>query len=811
MKQPRRPRSAKTTEAAVAVPAVMLAATALMFLFAFLGAAFAVQAMQNLSSARAIEASQTAATAAAAKVGEHVADVARKLDGLAAGITTLDAATLTSRKSAGTRLSAAYGEDAVIEIYAPGIPVLDAADFSRFGFTRAAVLSEARDMEGRAPVQVRRSNQDWRLVQARPILRDGRLLAILYADLPLSEVSAGISGLTTAGSRLELRQEQVHGGNLVVAATGPSADLKESLSVPVADSQLAVAGLHESSFQVADVMPALKDRSALSLWIWTAVLAAAAFAAFRVRRVHQLRRARVEDLSGLEVMPADVHAVRAPGVDGQHDAVKAKAAAAASRDAQDQTDADAATASGDPASRPFATQVERSIFRAYDIRGVMGSTLSADVARVIGAAIGSEARARGLREMVVGRDGRLSGPELVEALIRGLRESGCDVIDIGLVPTPVLYFATYHLNAGSGVMLTGSHNPPDHNGFKIVLGGETLSGEAIQSLYARIVESRLATGSGGLQEIDVRRDYIDRISSDIQVERKLRVVVDAGNGAAGEVGPAVLEAIGCDVVALNCEIDGNFPNHHPDPSDPANMQDLIVSVRQFDADIGIAFDGDGDRLGVVTADGDIINPDRLLMLFARDVLGRVPGGAVIYDVKCTNKLHEVILGHGGSPIMWKTGHSLIKAKMREEDAELAGEMSGHFFFRERWYGFDDGIYAGARLAEIIAGGDRPAVEVFAELPNAVSTPEIKVPMEEGRTHRFVESFARRATFEDARMTTLDGIRADWPDGWGLVRSSNTTSVLVMRFEADSAAALIRIQEHFRKQLLAVDPKLRLPF
>jgi phosphomannomutase/phosphoglucomutase len=413
----------------------------------------------------------------------------------------------------------------------------------------------------------------------------------------------------------------------------------------------------------------------------------------------------------------------------------------------------------------------------------------------------------------VARDGRLSGPELAASLIEGLRAAGCDVIDIGAVPTPVLYFATYHLNIGSGVMVTGSHNPPDYNGFKIVLGGETLAEGAIQDLYARISESRLTSGNGGLQRMDITREYIERITGDVQVEHKMKVVVDCGNGIAGAVAPAVLEGTGCEVQGLYCDVDGAFPNHHPDPSDPQNLRDLIMSVKQVNADIGLAFDGDGDRLGVVTASGEIIYPDRLLMLFARDVLSRNPGATIIYDVKCTGNLQPLILQAGGSPIMWKTGHSLIKSKMRETDADLAGEMSGHFFFRERWYGFDDGIYSAARLMEILAADPegRTPQQIFDSLPKGVSTPELKIQMAEGEHYRFIEKFKENSSFEGARVTTIDGVRADWPDGWGLVRASNTTPVLVLRFDAENNAALLRIEDDFRKQLLAQDPKLVLPF
>ncbi|HEX7111685.1 MAG TPA: phosphomannomutase/phosphoglucomutase, partial [Mizugakiibacter sp.] len=387
------------------------------------------------------------------------------------------------------------------------------------------------------------------------------------------------------------------------------------------------------------------------------------------------------------------------------------------------------------------------------------------------------------------------------------------VIDVGAVPTPVVYFAAYALNVGSGVAVTGSHNPPDYNGFKIVLGGETLAEDAIQALYARIAEHRLRDGQGSARTLNVTHDYIDRIASDIQTERRLKVVVDCGNGIPGAIAPQVLQGIGCEVIPLYCEVDGTFPNHHPDPSDPHNLADLILAVQRMGADLGLAFDGDGDRLGVVTREGEIIYPDRLLMLFAIDVLTRNPGATIIYDVKCTGHLQPVILKHGGSPVMWRTGHSLIKAKMKETEAALAGEMSGHFFFRERWYGFDDGIYAAARLMEIVAGDleGRSPTEIFATLPKGVSTPELKIAMQEGEHYRFMERFRAQAKFDGARITTIDGVRADWPDGWGLVRPSNTTPVLVLRFDADSADALKRIQQTFRTQLLALDASLKLPF
>jgi len=456
---------------------------------------------------------------------------------------------------------------------------------------------------------------------------------------------------------------------------------------------------------------------------------------------------------------------------------------------------------------PLAASLAAGIFRAYDIRGVVGEELTPKVAALIGQAIGSEVLAQGLREVVVGRDGRLSGPELAAGLAEGLRRAGCDVIDIGMAPTPVVYFASHHLRTGSCVAVTGSHNPPEYNGFKIVIAGQTLSGDAVTSLYQRIVEGRLAQAPspGSYQQREVNDDYVRRIADDVQLERPLKVVADAGNGVAGALVQPLLEAIGADVIPLYCDVDGTFPNHHPDPSDPANLQDLVQTVKRFDADLGIAFDGDGDRLGVVTPDGTIIFADRLLMLFAADVLLRNPGAMVIYDVKCTGKLADFVLRHGGSPMMWKTGHSLIKARMAETDAELAGEMSGHFFFRERWFGFDDGLYAAARLLEILALREETPQEVLEELPQSISTPEIKVPVADGTPHALVSLVVSAAQSADnpfvgGRISTIDGLRVDFADGWGLVRASNTTPVLVLRFEADSEDALERIKAQFRAQL-----------
>jgi phosphomannomutase/phosphoglucomutase len=463
------------------------------------------------------------------------------------------------------------------------------------------------------------------------------------------------------------------------------------------------------------------------------------------------------------------------------------------------------------AAQEEKVEVDASIFRAYDIRGVVDRTLTEGAVKLIGRAIGSEALQRGRRTVVVGRDGRLSGPALSRALIEGLMETGCEVKDIGCVPTPVLYFAAYYLDTQTGVIVTGSHNPPDYNGLKIMIDGETLSGESIRQLHERIESGNLVSGKGGVETINVVPDYIERIRGDVKVARPLRVVVDCGNGVAGNVIPQLLREIGCKVTELYCEVDGNFPNHHPDPSKPENLKDLIRVVRQVKADVGLAFDGDGDRLGVITTEGKIVWPDRVLMLFAADVLARNPGGQIIYDVKCSRFLDTIIRDHGGAPLMWKTGHSFIKSKMKQTGALLAGEMSGHIFFKERWYGFDDGLYAAARLLEVLGRDERPASRVFEGLPESVNTPEINIAMQEGEPPRFIERLLASAHLEDATISTIDGMRADFDDGWGLVRASNTTPVLVLRFEADNDEALARIMAEFRRVMLQVEPTLSLPF
>ena len=456
--------------------------------------------------------------------------------------------------------------------------------------------------------------------------------------------------------------------------------------------------------------------------------------------------------------------------------------------------------------------ISPDIFRAYDVRGVVDDVLGPDVVREIGRAFASESRARGCGTVVIGRDGRLSGLDLAEALAEGLQAAGADVVDIGMVPTPVLYFATHHLETGTGIMITGSHNPPEYNGLKMMIGGDALFGDAILALKSRLDAGRLDEGEGGYRVEDVLEAYLDRIVSDVEVLGDLRVAHDCGNGVAGVAVPELLRRLGVEATGLYTDVDGSFPNHHPDPAKLENLAELRELVTSESMDLGLAFDGDGDRVGVVDDRGNVVWPDRQMVLFARDVLERNPGATIVHDVKCSKVLPEAILAAGGTPDMYKTGHSFIKKRMKENGALLGGEMSGHVFFKERWYGFDDALYAAARLLEILSKGGEKASEVFGAIPDSVNTPELNVDLgRDGAQHEFVEAFREHARFDGAELTTIDGVRADYPDGWGLVRASNTTPSLVIRFEADDETAMARIQGEFREAMRATDPAVEAPF
>ncbi|WP_243040701.1 phosphomannomutase/phosphoglucomutase [Dyella sedimenti] len=709
------------------------------------------------------------------------AEIASERGRVEAAVHAMDPAALVADPAvAAAALRESLPQALAVEVYSGSLDEVLHANYRAFGYGKAAQLMAAETADGKPLAQTVPDTKGGRVLSlVVPAGRPEHPQAWVWAALPFAPLQERFDSIPPAGGRLELRQGDDR-GDLRLLANGTPSALRETDGMAVAGSTLSVAAALPQAYIV---LP--------HAWPLTALLGLLCLGGggylFWWRHRPRGRIAVVDEEPVLSDLMESTPAPTTP-------ALAAPAPAPA------------------PATVPVT--VDPAIFRAYDVRGVVGKSLTKEVARLLGQAIGTVMREKGLHEIVVGRDGRLSGPELAGALSDGLREAGIDVIDVGAVPTPVVYFAAYRFNTGCGVAVTGSHNPPEYNGFKIVVGGETLSEGAIQDLYQRIVGNRLERGGqGGLRHLDVVPDYVDRIVSDVQAERRLKVVIDCGNGIPGAVAPQVLDGIGCETIPLYCEVDGTFPNHHPDPSDPHNLEDLIFAVKQTGADLGLAFDGDGDRLGVVTREGEIIFPDRTLMLFARDVLSRRPGATIIYDVKCTGHLKGQILDAGGSPLMWRTGHSLIKAKMRETDAELAGEMSGHFFFKERWYGFDDGIYAAARLMEILAGDpeERTPEAIFATCPKGVSTPELKVAMAEGEHYRFIEAFRQKASFGEATLTTLDGVRADWPDGWGLVRPSNTTPILVLRFDADNEVALKRIQQVFRQQLLAVDPGLKLPF
>ena len=746
-----------------------------------------------------------------------------------------------------------------VQLLAPGISAVDMNASPPLSYSALAQMRAAEAGEDEPPIEVHLFNTPQQHINIARRVMDpagsgvvGHLMVSLSSDV-LHNIFAGSR---EQDGYFELQQDGTRGAPAVIATYG-----EQSLKQGHADRVVRIEG---SRWQLAR-WPAVSGvvvLGGISMQVLGAfLLTAAAMVVLIIVLIRKIRNALRVDQASVVAMMEDFHARRLrreypSGLAEMHETVELATQLAAVSQVEEQLATapcgqDEAYSSGmegsgeetnpldegsidggvaaeygaairsdnlileedtlDMEADDEAIDIDPSIFRAYDIRGVVDHSLTINTVRLIGCAIGSEALQRGRNTIVVGRDGRLSGPSLSEALISGITSTGCDVKYIGCVPTPVLYFATYYLDTQSGVVVTGSHNPPDYNGLKIVIDGETLSGESIQSLRERIEARNFISGEGSVEELNVVPDYLERVRGDVTVARPLKVVVDCGNGVAGGVIPRLLKSLGCEVSELFCEVDGNFPNHHPDPSKAENMQSLIAAVGANQADIGLAFDGDGDRLGVVTADGQIIWPDRVLMLYAIDILARNPGGQIIYDVKCTRHLNTIIREHGGEPLMWKTGHSFIKAKIKETGALLAGEMSGHIFIKERWYGFDDALYAAARLLEILARDERSSTEVFAALPDSVNTPEINVVMQEGEPPVFIKQLLDSARFDGATVSTIDGLRADFEDGWGLVRASNTTPVLVLRFEADNDEALARIMGDFRRVMLQVNMHLSLPF
>jgi len=452
-----------------------------------------------------------------------------------------------------------------------------------------------------------------------------------------------------------------------------------------------------------------------------------------------------------------------------------------------------------------------AIFKMYDIRGVVATDLTPDTVRLVGQAFATECLKQNVNEVCIGRDGRLHSKELSVALTEGLNAGGCNVIDVGMVPTPVLYFATHHLQTGTGIMVTGSHNPPEYNGLKMSMAGKTLYGDDITAFHTAIESADLNNGSGSYREQSVLDEYFERIVSDIKLSRPMKIAVDCGNGVAGVIATKLFKALGCEVTELFCDVDGTFPNHHPDPSKLENLQDICASIKENNLELGLAFDGDGDRVGVIDDTQKVIWPDRQMILYSEDVLSREPGALIIYDVKSSYNLGKEITKMGGKELMWMTGHSLIKAKMKETGAALAGEMSGHIFFKERWYGFDDGLYSAARMLEILSKKAGTSSEIFSALPDSCNTPEIQVNFNEGEHHKFMKKFKSIANFDDADISSIDGMRVTWAKGWGLIRPSNTTPCLVLRFEADDEATLLQVQNTFKTQMLATDSSINLTF
>lgn len=660
---------------------------------------------------------------------------------------------------------------------------------------------------------------------ARPISDGSQVAGVLLLSVPFKPLSSALTRFAPDAGKFELVQK-TGAETAVILSAGVEADLGESVSA----SSPRNAGWE---IRFAPVRTLGRDASLAMLVLMGSGVAALLAGGLLLAMLLMLQKRLREDAESLAAFcdgyfrqgsreKPVMHFGVCAGMVGRIEqyasgarpgkAVAVEAAADPLANALPGTVAPVKAAPKPVAPAPAAAgPVPPEIFRAYDIRGVVGAGLTEEVARKIGMAIGSEAFARGEQVVLVGRDGRVSGPQMSAALIEGLLASGRDVIDVGMVPTPVLYFAAKTVGTGTGVMVTGSHNPGDYNGFKIMIGGDTLAGEEIQALRQRIETADYSSGAGARTQQNVLQDYVDRVSGDIVMARPLKVVVDAGNGVAGAIAPRVLESLGCEVVPLFCEVDGTFPNHHPDPSKPENLEDLISAVASNNADVGIAFDGDGDRIGIVTPAGKNIFPDRLMMLLSKHVLTTNPGADIIFDVKCTRDLPALISRFGGRPIMSKTGHSFIKSKLKETGAALAGEMSGHIFFNDRWFGFDDAIYAAGRVLEILSLEGEDADAVFAEFPQSPSTPEINIPVADDKKFALVDAMTAKARFTDANIITIDGLRVEMPDAWGLVRASNTSPCIVARFEGRTPAALAAVQSRFRTLLASVDSSLKIPF
>ena len=732
--------------------------------------------------------------------------------------------------TAAEKLEKFFPDALKIRLLLPGVNKLDEKNTPRMGFADLDMVRET--FTNNQPPEIQGyEGVDRHLAMTRRIMHNDQVIGVILASLQYDFFNKSLQAAAVKNGRIELRKgQQVLGAS----GTGTDSGQSDSVQIKVANTDWKIHYHYVADTNLAEIT------LIASMIIVPLLLTMLAFL-FGYRRLSGLLAQDLDSvLNACKDMMTDkpqgsypVNLTEAAAVIaalmqfkwtlahydvivGNSDDLKADKHAGLDLNKPATDTDDAAKAAKIMAeNKPKLVKKDEmaSIFRAYDIRGIVGKTLTREWVYDIGRALGTDAKDHGCKTIVMGRDGRLSSPDLAEVLAQGIIATGRNVLDIGRVPTPVLYFVAQRTEGHSGVMITGSHNPADYNGLKIVVDGETLSGERIQQIRRRIASLSYAGGETGVIETNGSyvNDYISTIAGDIHIARPMLVVLDCGNGVAGELGPKLLKTMGCEVVELFCNIDGNFPNHHPDPSKPENLVELIAAVKQYQADLGIAVDGDGDRLGVVDSNGKIIWPDRQMMLFAKAVLAMNPGSEIIYDVKCTRHLAAQITKYGGRPVMWKTGHSLMKAKLKASGAALAGEMSGHIFFKDRWFGFDDALYSAARLIEILSSDTRSSAEIFAGFPDSINTPELAVDMAEGENFSFMDSLLAEADFTDGKITDIDGMRVDFPNGWGLVRASNTTPTLVIRFEADSQAALLGIQERFRQLMTKIKPDIILPF
>ena len=781
--------------------------------------------------------------------------IKRRTDALANADETINALVAGDRdqiKALSQRLTRQHGYARRIEIVPKGQAELDQRGSVPIGFAARDVIERAEKQPFVGP-EISNAQEDLLFV-AQPILQDGVIRGVLFIALDkngllLAPLSA--MGDTAAFGQVKIEQT-VKGAKTEVFRFGEQGTSEDAIETPLTAPQwlmvfepnagalspsnqittLATAGAVMLGFFLAGIAFSFsslskkveKDSDMLADYLSQLMRGRSpSIDRYQLPMFQQLALAAAQHKQGKESATAKKSAGKGDPADllaDDDDDGPTEAEPASKDDLLDDNESFLEVEAASVADDNFGIEVSEDvgpvemgldlsddIFRAYDIRGITTKNLTEDVVYWIGRAFAVEAKSKGQERVAIGRDGRHSSAPLRDALARGLNEGGCDVIDIGQVPTPLLYFATHALDTGTGIMITGSHNPPDYNGLKMMIAGETLAEERIQGLKKRLQDNELTEGEGEIEEMDLNDHYLDRVLESVVVAQPCKVVVDCGNGVAGELAPRLLEELGCEVVPLYCNIDGDFPNHHPDPAEPENLKDLIDVVKDEKADIGLAFDGDGDRLGVVTPSGDIIWPDKMLMLFAQDIVGRNPGADIIYDVKCSRHLNNVISEYGGRPIMWRTGHSHMKAKLKETGALLAGEFSGHICFAERWYGFDDALYSAARLLEILGAESKSVDEVFAQFPVTFATPELKINTTEQRKFEVIDALAKNADWGDGTVTDIDGVRVDFADGWGLIRASNTSPVLSLRFEADGQAALERIQKEFQAALNDIDPEL----